>query len=83
MRRGGQRIEFFELSRYLKLTDAEADGKAIEFLQNEAIEGSALARRGNDVMAVVFPEALRRGQKLRMKFTYAGNVLSDAGGGLV
>ena len=83
VRRGGQRIEFFELSRYLKLTAAEADGKAIEFLQNEAIEGSALARRGNDVIAVVFPEALRRGQKLRLKFTYAGNVLSEAGGGLV
>jgi peptidase M1-like protein len=83
VRRGGQRIEFFELSRYLKVTAAEADGKAIEFLQNEAIEGSALARRGNDVIAVVFPEALRSGQKLRMKFTYSGNVLSDAGGGLV
>jgi Peptidase family M1 domain len=83
VRRGGQRIEFFELSRYLKLTAAEADGKAIEFLQNEAIKGSALARRGNDVIAAVFPEALRSGQKLRMKFTYAGNVLSDAGGGLV
>ncbi len=83
VRRGEQRIEFFELSRYLKLTAVEADGKAIEFLQNEAIEGSALARRGNDVIAVVFPEALRSGQKLRMKFSYAGNVLSDAGGGLV
>ena len=83
VRRGGQRIEFFELSRYLKVTAAEADGKAIEFLQNEAIEGSALARRGNDVIAVVFPEALRRGHKLRMRFTYAGNVLSEAGGGLV
>ena len=83
VRHGGQRIEFFELSRYLKVTAAEADGKAIEFLQNEAIEGSALARRGNDVIAVVFPEALRSGQKLRMKFSYAGNVLSDAGGGLV
>ncbi|MFI5087181.1 MAG: M1 family metallopeptidase [Terriglobales bacterium] len=83
VRHGEQRIEFFELSRYLKLTAAEADGKAIEFLQNEAIEGSALARRGNDVIAVLFPEALRSGQKLRMKFTYAGNVLSDAGGGLV
>ncbi|MGB9103237.1 MAG: hypothetical protein WCC59_00640, partial [Terriglobales bacterium] len=83
VRHGGQRIEFFEFSRYLKLTAVEADGKAIEFLQNEAIEGSALARRGNDVIAVVFPEALRSGQTLRMKFTYAGNVLSEAGGGLV
>ena len=83
VRQGGQRIEFFELSRYLKLSAVEADGKPIEFLQNEAIEGSALARRGNDVVAVLFPEPLRTGQKLTLKFSYAGNVLSDAGGGLL
>ena len=83
VRLGGQQIEFFELSRYLKVSTVEADGKPIEFLQNVAIEGSALARRGNDVIAVVFPQALRNGQKLRMKFSYAGNVLSDAGAGLV
>jgi hypothetical protein len=83
VRHGGQRIEFFELSRYLKLMSAEADGQSIEFLQNEAIEGSALARRGNDVIAVVFPHPLRGGQKLQLKFSYAGNVLSEAGGGLV
>ncbi len=82
VRRGGQRIEFFELSRYLKVSAAQADGKPVEFLQNEAIEGSALARRGNDVVAVVFPEALRSGQALRIQFSYAGNVLSEAGGGL-
>ncbi len=81
--RGGERIEFFELSRYLKVSSVEADGKPVEFLQNEAIEGSALARRGNDVTAVVFPEPLRAAQKLHLKFTYAGNVLSDAGGGLL
>ena len=83
VRLGGQRVEFFELSRYLKLSGVEADGKPLEFLQNEAIEGSALARRGNDVVAVLFPEPLRTGQKLRLNFSYAGNVLSDAGGGLL
>ncbi len=83
VRQGGQRIEFFELSRYLKVSSAEMDGKPVEFLQNEAIEGSALARRGNDVVAVVFPEALHTGQHLHLKFSYAGNVLSDAGGGLL
>ncbi|MGZ4820388.1 MAG: M1 family metallopeptidase [Terriglobales bacterium] len=83
VRQAGQRVEFFELSRYLKVTSVEADGKAVEFLQNEAIEGSALARRGNDVVAVVFPEPLRPGRRLKVKFSYAGNVMSDAGGGLV
>jgi Peptidase family M1 domain len=83
VRQGGQQIEFFELSRYLKVSAVEADGRPIEFLQNVAIEGSALARRGNDVVAVVFPQVLRSGQHLRLRFRYAGNVLSDAGAGLV
>ncbi len=83
VRQGGQRIEFFELSRYLKVTSVDVDGKPSEFLQNEAIEGSALARRGNDVVEVVFAEALRAGQKLSVRFAYSGNVLTEAGGGLV
>ncbi len=83
VRESGDRIVFFELSRALKLSAVERDGKPVEFLQNEAIEGSALARRGNDVVAVLFPEALRRGQRFHLKFSYAGTVLSDAGGGLL
>jgi hypothetical protein len=35
------------------------------------------------VVAVVFPEPLRAGQRLQLKFSYAGSVLSDAGGGLL
>lgn len=80
---GGDRLCFFELSRYLKVREVLADGKPLEFLQNEALEGSALARRGNDVVALVFPQPLREGQQLQLKFSYAGTVLSDAGGGLL
>jgi hypothetical protein len=80
---GGDRLAFFELSRYLKVSQVLAGGQAVEFLQNEALEGSALARRGNDVVAVVFPEPLRAGQRLQLQFSCAGSVLSDAGGGLL
>ncbi len=79
----GDRLLFFEMSRYLKVTKVEADGKPLEFLQNIAIEGSALARRGNDIVAVMVPEKLRKGQRLRMSFAYSGEVLSDAGNGLL
>jgi hypothetical protein len=81
--RGGQRVLFFELSRYLKAREVTADGKPLEFLQNEALEGSELARRGNDVVALVFPEPLRAGSKLELRFVYGGAVLSEAGGGLM
>jgi hypothetical protein len=61
----------------------DMDGTPLEFLQNEAIEGSQLARRGNDVLAVVFPEPLKLGARFVLHVTYAGAALSDAGGGLV
>jgi Peptidase family M1 domain len=78
----GPRIVLFELSRYLHLKSVEMDGQPLEFIQNETIPGSQLARRGNDMVAVVFPQPLHEGQRLQVKFTYAGSVLSDAGGGL-
>jgi Peptidase family M1 domain len=80
---GGQRVILLELSRYLKVDKVEFDGKPIEFLQNEALEGTALARRGNDMVAVIFPEPLRTGQKFQLQFHYAGSVMSEAGGGLL
>ncbi len=82
VRRDGARLLLFELSRYLQLKSVELDGKPLEYIQNEAIEGSDLSRRGNDLVAVVFPEPLKLGTQLSLTFAYAGSVLSDAGGGL-
>ncbi len=83
VRESGDRVLLWELSRYLKVKQVEADGKPLDFLQNEAIEGTALARRGNDVMATVFPQPLQAGQEIRLHFQYSGSVLADAGGGLM
>ena len=70
--------------RKTPLSDAiEFEGKPLEFLQNEAVEGSELSRRGNDTIAVVFPSPLLPGARFPLRFTYAGSVLSDAGGGLL
>jgi len=80
---GGARIVLFELSRYLQLKSVQVQGEPLEFIQNESIEGSQLSRRGNDLVAVVFPGPLAPGSQLRLKFVYSGSVLSDAGGGLV
>ena len=82
VRQGGSRILMFELSRDLQLKSVVMDDKPLEFIQNEAIEGSQLSRRGNDQVAVVFPEPLTLGKQLQLNFTYAGSVLADAGGGL-
>jgi hypothetical protein len=80
---GGTRTVLFELSRYLQVKRIEYEGQPLEFIQNEAIEGSELSRRGNDAIAVVFPAPLHAGTHFQLRFTYTGSVLSDAGGGLL
>lgn len=79
----GERALLFELSRFLQVKQVEADGRPVEFVHNPALDGTQLARRGNDIVAVVFPEPLRAGQRLQLRFEYSGPVLSEAGGGLL
>jgi Peptidase family M1 domain len=83
VRSGGERTLLFELSRYLKMDSVEADGRPVDFIQNPAIEGSQRQRKGNDLAAVVFPAPLMPGQELKLRFSYAGEVLSEAGNGLL
>ncbi len=79
----GHRVLIFELSRFLQVREVSANGRKVEFVQNEALEGSSLARRGNDQVAVVLPQPLAPHQPMKLRFVYAGDVLSDAGGGLM
>jgi hypothetical protein len=81
--RGGSRFLEFELSRFLQIRTVEADGKAVEFVQNPAVEGTRLARSGNDVVAVILSEPARKGQKINLRFVYSGEVLAEAGKGLL
>jgi hypothetical protein len=83
IRNGDERALLFELSRYLKIEAVELGGRALDFIQNPAIEGTELRRKGNDLVTVVFPAPLVRGQELVLHFTYAGDVLSEAGNGLL
>jgi hypothetical protein len=81
--RGGSRFLGFELSRYLQIQTVEADGKTVEFIQNPAVEGTRLARSGNDLVAVILPEPAITGQKISLRFVYGGEVLAEAGKGLL
>ena len=83
VRQGGQRAVLFELSRFLQISKVEANGRPVEFIHNQALDGTQLARRGNDLVAVVFPQSLPAGQKIDLRFVYGGDVLSEAGGGLL
>jgi hypothetical protein len=83
IRSGGERTLLFELSRYLKVDAVEADGRPVDFIQNQVLEGTQLRRKGNDLVAVVFPAQLAPGRELKLHFSYAGEVLSEAGNGLL
>ncbi len=83
VRRGGNRALLFELSRSLQISAVEADGRSLEFIHNPSVEGTQLARRGNDLVAVIFAQPLRAGQALELRFVYAGDVLSEAAPGLL
>ena len=81
--RGGSRFLVFELSRFLKIQSVNQDGQAVEFVQNPAVEGTQLARRGNDQVAVILREPAKKGQTISLRFFYGGEVLAEAGNGLL
>lgn len=81
--RSGSRVLLFELSRLVQIKNVQADGHAVEFIHNQAIEGSQLARRGNDVVAVFLPSPIEAGKKIELRFEYSGAVLSEAASGLL
>ena len=77
------RMLLFELSRLLRVKNVTADGHLVEFIHNPSIEGSQLARRGNDALAVFLTTPLQAGQKVELSFDYSGSVLSEAANGLL
>jgi len=80
---GGRRALFFELSRFLQVESVKLHGEPVEFIHNPAVEGTQLSRRGNDAVAVILPEPTKPGQKMDLEFVYGGEVLAEAGGGLL
>jgi hypothetical protein len=83
VKRDTERFLVFELSRFLKIQTVEQDGHAVEFIQNPAVEGTRLARSGNDMVAVILAAPPRKGDKIALRFVYAGEVLAEAGKGLL
>ncbi|HMF89786.1 MAG TPA: hypothetical protein VKL40_04015, partial [Candidatus Angelobacter sp.] len=82
-RRAGQRTFILELSRHLRVTEVRADGQPAVFIQNPAIGGSELARRGDDLVAVVFPAPLEKDRPVRLSMNYSGPVMFNVGGDLI
>jgi hypothetical protein len=83
VKENGARALLFELSRFLQIESVKLNGQPVEFIHNPAVEGTQLARRGNDVVAVILPGPTQDGQKITLEFVYGGEVLAEAGSGLL
>jgi Peptidase family M1 domain len=83
VKEGGARALLFELSRFLQIESVQMNGQPVEFIHNPAIEGTQLSRQGNDIVAVILPELARAGQSIDLQFAYGGEVLAEAGSGLL
>jgi hypothetical protein len=79
----GFRVMLFELSRFLQVESVRLQGQPVEFIHNPAVEGTQLARRGNDLVAVILPKPAEAEQALELEFVYGGDVLAQAGSGLL
>lgn len=83
VKEGGPRVMFFELSRFLQVESVKLGDQPLEFIHNPAVDGTQLARSGNDIVAVILPEPAQAGQRLELEFAYGGEVLAEAGSGLL
>jgi len=83
VREGEVRTLLFELSRFLEIEGVKYNGRPVEFIHNPALEGTQRARQGNDVVAVVLPEPIKAGDSFELEFLYGGEVLAEAGSGLL
>ena len=81
---GAERVQTFQLSRALTIDRVTGEhGEPLAFFQNEGMSLQERTARGNDFLYVVLPEAPAPRQELTLHFHYRGNVIEDAGNGVL
>jgi len=80
----GERLLIFQLARSLATTSVTDErGEAVPFFQNEGLSPAERYSRGNDYLYVMLPEAPRRAQEFTLRFRYHGDVIQNAGNGVL
>jgi len=80
----GERLLTFQLSRALhaeSVTDER--GNPLAYFQNEGMNLQERSVRGNDYLHVVLPQPAQQAQEFTIHFHYRGNVIEDAGNGVI
>ena len=81
---GKARILVLELSRALTVDRVTAEhGEPLEFFQNEGMNFRERTTRGNDYLYVVLSAVPPQNQEFTLQFHYHGNVIEDAGNGVL
>ena len=81
---GTERVLSFQLSRALTINSITGDqGSSLAFFQNEGLNLQERSARGNDYLNVVLPQAPRPDQEFTLQFHYRGNVIQNAGNGVL
>ena len=81
---GGERSLTFQLSHALNVDKVSGErGESLAFFQNEGMNLQQRSVRGLDILSVVLPVAPSRNGEFTLKFHYRGNVIEDAGNGVL
>lgn len=81
---GHDRVLFLQLSRALKIDSiSDEQGAPLFYFQNEGMSLQERSVRGNDQLFVILPEAPAKNSEFSLSFHYQGNVIDDAGNGVL
>jgi hypothetical protein len=81
---GTERVLAFQLSRALTIDSVTGEhGESLAFFQNEGMTLQERSARGNDYLNVVLTQTPPRHQEFTLHFHYRGNVIQDAGNGVL
>jgi hypothetical protein len=79
----GQRLLGFEFSRFLTVDSATLADKTLFTYPNDATTSEERKARGADALYAVLPRAPQKGEEFEITFRYHGNVIRDAGNGVL
>jgi hypothetical protein len=83
-RTGKEQVLFIQLARSLKIESITLDdGAPLSYFQNEGLTEQQLRTRGDDTLCVFLPKTPAAGESFTLHFRYRGNVIADAGNGVV
>jgi len=81
---GTERVLAFQLSRALTIDGVTGEhDEPLPYFQNEGMNLQERSARGNDYLDVVLPETPAGHQEFTLHFHYRGNVIQDAGNGVL